>query len=693
MSLALRLAQYCLKRISRASAYRSLLCLVRGVSSACFYFVARLVNLPFSGRLPLAQTPNYVYQPLATDRHIRTLEFCPSSNTNPEIYLKVDHVHIDSAATRYTAISFVFGDRDLNPAVSVGLDDGQVQIPPSLHSALRRVRTSGGMAQHFWVSAVSINQAETKIGLAEKSLQVRMMDEVFSKAEEVIIDLGESDEETDDLLSTLDKYQLVPEDVWYEIDIKASHSSIHHSTELCAAMNLPGPNSNFWHAFRRFMGRPWFTRVWIVQEFALARKARFMIGSQFREKQFLRYAITRAAKHLEILYLQDRFHAGTLVPNKILEDAIWVVLVKSHAVHSICLAAEQSGTGLSRSLCEVLDATTTYFQATKNCDIVYALLGLVTDAAIKSDLVVDYNEPLAKFMLRVSQYLVQHRDGKYVLYHSVGDRAGYTSWTINLQGPPDGLPHLVDHLGRLRYGDFTAGGPARFPSKMSSLRVDGLTVRACVIDTVQMAMAKALLPHQSELSTQQALMSHAMWQMLAFEWMLDVAPTQPLPLADLMKLCWRVVVADLIMPSDSGGRGYCRMRDWTDSARCLDTVDTVFQAACRKQRGKLPASFTMDLTPTQLTDLRIYADSLSHTIGRKLAMSGNLEVPCLVPLESSNGDRIVIVQGCQMPFVMRLNCDEKGDYYRLVGCAYVHGVMDGEMVQRKDWKFEDLEIC
>ncbi|KAK5050577.1 hypothetical protein LTR84_003859 [Exophiala bonariae] len=516
------------------------------------------------------------------------------------------------------------------------------------------------------------------------------MDEVYSKAEEVIVDLGDSDEDTEELLLELNRYQLIPESVWFQIDIKASQSSIARSIELCTTMKLPGPTSKFWHTFRRFMGRPWFIRVWIVQEFALSQRARFMIGPHFRDKKFLRNAISRAAKHLEILYLQDRFYNAPVEPNKTLGDAIWDVLPKYHAVHRISLTAEQAGT--SRSLCELLDATTTYFKATKDCDKVYALLGMVTDATIKSDIVVDYNESLANLMLRTSQYLIQRQARNYVLYHSVGDRPGYSSWTINLQGPPDGLPHLINPDGALKYGDFTAGGLSSYECQPSQSRAGGIVVRACVVDAIHMAMARGI-PSNSELSTQEDLASHAKWKLHAVKWMLDVVPTQSLPLHEFTKLCWRVIVADLIMPSEGEGRGYCRMRDWPGSARCLDTVNTIFRAVYQKWTGELPASYTMDLTSTQLNDIRIYGDSMSHTTGRKLAMSHKLNGACLVPSDSRIGDHIVVVQGCQMPFIMRLDCDEKGDYYRLVGCAYVHGVMDGEIMQGQDWNFKDLEIC
>jgi hypothetical protein len=111
-------------------------------------------------------------------------------------------------------------------------------------------------------------------------------------------------------------------------------------------------------------------------------------------------------------------------------------------------------------------------------------------------------------------------------------------------------------------------------------------------------------------------------------------------------------------------------------------VDKVQRVAYQKWKGDLPESYKMKLTGTELNDLRIYAESFSNTLGRKLALSKETRTPCLVPYDACEGDNIVIIQGCQIPFILRRrdDGDGKGEYFRIVGCAYVHGIMDGETV-------------
>ena len=50
----------------------------------------------------------------------------------------------------------------------------------------------------------------------------------------------------------------------------------------------------------------------------------------------------------------------------------------------------------------------------------------------------------------------------------------------------------------------------------------------------------------------------------------------------------------------------------------------------------------------------------------------------LLPGEAEVGDRIMLVKGGRVPLLLRR--DEEG-LYRLVGEAYVHGIMDGEMFE------------
>jgi hypothetical protein len=86
--------------------------------------------------------------------------------------------------------------------------------------------------------------------------------------------------------------------------------------------------------------------------------------------------------------------------------------------------------------------------------------------------------------------------------------------------------------------------------------------------------------------------------------------------------------------------------------------------------------------------------------GRRPCVTETRYIGCVPPL-AMVGDIVYLVQGAQVPFVLR---DVKGEgadvgrfgaeRYQLVGEAYVHGVMDGELFGREtgELRMEDLEI-
>ena len=58
------------------------------------------------------------------------------------------------------------------------------------------------------------------------------------------------------------------------------------------------------------------------------------------------------------------------------------------------------------------------------------------------------------------------------------------------------------------------------------------------------------------------------------------------------------------------------------------------------------------------------------------------------PAAMSPGDLIAIILGSDTPFVLRTT--EQGRY-QIVGEAYVHGIMDGELM--KDSPIQEFKIC
>jgi len=72
----------------------------------------------------------------------------------------------------------------------------------------------------------------------------------------------------------------------------------------------------------------------------------------------------------------------------------------------------------------------------------------------------------------------------------------------------------------------------------------------------------------------------------------------------------------------------------------------------------------------------------SYSIGRNLCATERKYLG-RVPHQSKVGDRICIFKGGSVPFLVRKDVD---DHYQLIGECYIHGIMDGEAMERDDLK-------
>ena len=65
----------------------------------------------------------------------------------------------------------------------------------------------------------------------------------------------------------------------------------------------------------------------------------------------------------------------------------------------------------------------------------------------------------------------------------------------------------------------------------------------------------------------------------------------------------------------------------------------------------------------------------------------------LAPPKTKRGDIVAILFGCSVPVVLRKHISEGREHYAFIGEAYVHGIMDGGAVARRDFSipYENAE--
>ncbi|KAK0719203.1 heterokaryon incompatibility protein-domain-containing protein [Lasiosphaeris hirsuta] len=191
---------------------------------------------------PLARSsrgPSYAYGKLRQKHHIRLLCILPGS-FDDILHCALAHENL-SRLPVYDAISYTWaddsGDRSKNKAILLG--SGIFMVTTSCHLALQRVRLQG--CRTVWIDAVCINQDDTD----ERCHQVQLMARIYASARSVLVYIGEGSTESSETVNL-----------------------------LALGLSLAGKEA----AVTALLASPYFWRVWVLQEIALARKATLICG-------------------------------------------------------------------------------------------------------------------------------------------------------------------------------------------------------------------------------------------------------------------------------------------------------------------------------------------------------------------------------------------------------------------------------
>jgi heterokaryon incompatibility protein (HET) len=198
----------------------------------------------------------YQYKPLdLLFNEIRLLLIECSHDFNAPLKGRFDHAPL-SSSTQYVCLSYTWGDASRTHTIEI---NGQIlKITKHLDSALRSLRH-----QHFhnpiWADAISINQEDSR----ERSREVSRMTDIYEAAVSVAICLGEGDAESDMAMDFIMELQRTSFSWNMSMPADAIKSQIKETfgTEEYA---------HKWASVYELLRRPYFSRLWIVQEMVLA---------------------------------------------------------------------------------------------------------------------------------------------------------------------------------------------------------------------------------------------------------------------------------------------------------------------------------------------------------------------------------------------------------------------------------------
>ncbi|KAE9366699.1 HET-domain-containing protein [Stipitochalara longipes BDJ] len=655
-----------------------------------------------------------IYFGLGANRHeIRILKLLPG-RWSDIIQCQMSHVVLDENPD-YAALSYVWGDPLLTHEILV--NGILYSITTNLYLALRRLRRVDA-ACIIWVDAVCINQAD----IEEKTQQVSIMGEIYKTSREVLIWLGDCT-----------KPVALPSIVWHSDDRDSDKLAEYFQTDLvnvhgvlrndCSEMTdvyaaliflrliVDGAHLYDLAFFQRsgeyklqsitkweqamkglemILNSPWWNRVWVLQETVLPQRATIQFGNITFPWQMIAQATEQLAHHYTFCC------SGHLNTRPFREEEILTGFRK--VVDPIELLRNGRADGMRTSLSQLLSITLQR-ASTDSRDKVYALLSLVTNwygrEPIRPDYALSVNQIYAQVVIKEIQ-------GSNSLQILQG-----VPWISNTRLPSWITRTSSNHLRNVQESRINASALFRASrdslcdvqevAESSVLGVLGLSESDTVLRVSPLIYGES--PETSSYTAMEATISS--WRKLAG---LEEMPNRPYPTGDNWgNVFWRAIANDAVDESESEPKTVSKGdtdRAFRTTWRRLVCEDIdVYEAWWL--RTKAAAAFDgPDGTPlpgrslwAQIPEYKriIYDRAVQMaTVQRKffITRKGFMGIG---PPATSSGDRIVVLFGGDVPFLLREHVnstatgippEEPNPLWKLIGDCYLHGIMDGEAMHQ-----------
>jgi hypothetical protein len=338
---------------------------------------------------------------LPSERHIRILELQPG-NRDASIHCRLLTTTIDEAPA-YEALSYVWGSQINLVSITVQANSSKTcykhMITANCHSALKRLRYED-CPRVLWIDALCIDQTN----IAERNHQITLMSRIYSEAAEVLIYLGEDTADSAFAINVISGYD-DPKMEKDPIDItKVLTDYQRDSNTKVQALN------NLFH-------RPWFHRVWVIQEAAFARKAKVICGTSTCD-----WSSVRHFRH----WANCRSGMAPLP---------FVVRAEKLGLE------ENSFLGVSRSILAAMDQAR-LCHATIPHDKIYALLPFLNFAELELNIVPNYHDSVIDLFAQIAAGFVAKCGYSLLKAAAQGPRelTGLASWVPDWTIPSTRMP-------------------------------------------------------------------------------------------------------------------------------------------------------------------------------------------------------------------------------------------------------------
>ena len=554
----------------------------------------------------------------------------------------------------YNTLSYAWDNPDLSHELIC--NGTQVAVPKNAHDALLTLRTKLMQTDRLlWVDILSINQEDSK----EKARGIRQMGQVIAGATEVMVWLGHAADKSDSVLrhvdsinETLSEQQDRP---WYDDWASGSQSWWLEPTKIP------------WNAIGKVFNRSWWHRLWTFQEAALARNISIFCGSQ----EIVWDDLIRLAHNIRRLHLEEKCRGNSF-------DGRGSGFLKACQMNETRLNVQM---GFHMPYSRMIDVAQTR-ESTDPRDRVYGIMALGT-AGLQQRIPINYGTCTQlgtdRLYIESAKAGLELSNDLRILEFAEGSQQNsksLPSWCPDLRMFPrrhrfDLLPHRQHGVfphSHLMAGKRTGGADEIHVT--TDPQHDIITVRGLVADRVSDVVSTRNPFKLHGQSTSFDVDLFKPWEGECRQLARDTLAVEDM--SEVLLSHIRVLVA----AHDDRSYYYC------DQSVLRQGYSAFMNDNCFVPRSIPEVDYAMSKLKRAAAAFE-YGASISTTCADRSYFSTRGKKIGIGPLEVQNGDIVAILYGGGPLFILRPCGSTVERDYKLVGAAYIDGLMHLEKTLEK----------
>jgi hypothetical protein len=560
----------------------------------------------------------------------------------------------------FEALSYRWGFANVPNQTELIFVNNKPMIIPSSAYQLLHARSSRYHDRLVWIDAICINQSDVQ----EKSNQLPLMKDIYSKAQRVIVWPGD-EPESGMAMSMI-------------MRVMTASSGFSAPEEEKRDFFDDELKRRPWKAMIKLLENPYFTRMWVIQEIVRGSNVEIYHGGYYLPWEPFSLTLSQLMnpRRLATLYGPD---GPPPARSKALLEAM------AGVDRMACLKMDLEMGELRDVHIGHLLTDTIRSKCTDPRDKIFALSSLLESNALPISLL-DYKKSSLEVFTEVSKIVLQQEADPFAMFAYAGvgwdPKSKLPSWAVDWSRPSMPNPFWEWRYYLLNKNNLPEPekGTVQVITKDS---FPAVVVSAVIVDVVSELVKGVEQPgHGQEAKSTLLARERSAWYLESERLIKAFEDPYPYSGQELKEAFWRTVVADrssLLRPAPTyfsdcnkayAALSIVRLREYRSDADMPLRINDFPEL-----RGIYPTGLREE------SQFHEWLHAVARAAENRAFMVSENGRMGLVPPHSRKGDKICLIAGAPTPFLLRETMGpgeakllSKG--YSLVGECYVHGMMD-----------------